>query len=291
MKLLKKSYAGIVLLLAGFTTAHASGDIEHADTTTQLSSMSAEQKKQDQDYFAAHSFEFSSIFKRHHPGPYWILEKTKEFQLSSAQIKQQEQLKFGMAKSTIAGNTALKQAYEKYATDAAAIAPSLAVIHQDIEAIGKAQTHLAQVMVPYHLKAYAALNPTQQALYRKWVACVGAACAQPDKAPMPPSNGATLEQRFQRLDADGDGFVTWEGAMPSRVSDFMNMDSNKDNAVTPAEYKAALPFGAFDRNTDGAISKAEFLATHRAMFMKFDADADQRISLSEFVTAQRAAGK
>ena len=197
-----------------------------------------------------------------------------------------------MAKSTIAGNTALKQAYEKYATDAAAIAPSLAVIHQDIEAIGKAQTHLAQVMVPYHLKAYAALNPTQQALYRKWVACVGAACAEPDKAPMPPSNGATLEQRFQRLDADGDGFVTWEEAMPSRVSDFMNMDSNKDNAATPAEYKAALPFGAFDRNTDGgAISKAEFLATHRAMFMKFDADADQRISLSEFATAQRAAGK
>lgn len=291
MKPLKKSFAGIVLLLAGFTTAHASGDIEHADATTLLSSMSAEQKKQDQDYFAAHSFEFSSIFKRHHPGPYWILERTKEFQLSSAQIKQQEQLKFGMAKVTIAGNTALKQAYEKYATDAAAIAPSLGVIHQDIEAIGKAQTHLAQVMVPYHLKAYAALNPTQQALYRKWVACGGAACAQPGTAPQPSSNAATLEQRFQRLDANGDGFVIWEEAMPSRVSDFMNMDSNKDNAVTPAEYKAALPFGAFDRNTDGTISKAEFLATHHTMFMKFDADADQRISLPEFVTAQRAAGK
>ena len=113
-------------MLAGFAPVHASGDVERADSTTQLPTMSAEQKKQAQQYFASHSFEFSSIFKRHHPGPYWILEKTKEFQLSSEQIKQQEDLK-----------------------------------------IGKAQTHLALVVVPYHLKAYAALNPVQQTLYRK----------------------------------------------------------------------------------------------------------------------------
>jgi len=43
-------------------------------------------------------------------------------------------------------------------------------VKQDIEAIGKAQTHLALVMVPYHLKAYAMLNPAQQMLYRKLVA-------------------------------------------------------------------------------------------------------------------------
>jgi len=113
MKLLKKSCVGIVLLLAGFTTAHASDDIKHADATTQLSSMSAEQKKQGQQYFASHSFEFSSIFKRHHPGPYWILEKTKEFQLSGEQIKQQEALKFAMAKSTISGNTYATKSIQK----------------------------------------------------------------------------------------------------------------------------------------------------------------------------------
>jgi hypothetical protein len=155
---------------SGFAPVHASGDVERADSTTQLSTMSAEQKKQEQQYFASHSFEFSSIFKRHHPGPYWILEKTKEFQLSGEQIKQQEVLKFAMAKSTISGNTVLQKAYTKYASDASAAEPSLAVIKQDIEAIGKAQTHLALVMVPYHLKAYAALNPAQQTLYRKLVA-------------------------------------------------------------------------------------------------------------------------
>lgn len=170
MKPLKKSYAGLVLLLAGFTTAHAAGDIGHADATPQLSTMSAEQKKQGQQYFASHSFEFSSIFKRHHPGPYWILEKAKELQLSGEQFKQQEDLKNGMAKSTLSGNAVLQKAYEKYASDASATEPSLAVIKQDIEAIGKAQTHLALVMVPYHLKAYAALNHAQQTLYLQLVA-------------------------------------------------------------------------------------------------------------------------
>ena len=120
--------------------------------------------------------------------------------------------------------------------------------------------------------------------------CAISACAQPGKEPQQSPGGASLEQRFQRLDANGDGSVAWEEAVPSREIDFMSMDKNKDNDVTPDEFLGALPFGTFDKNTDGAISKAEFLATHRAMFMKFDADADQRISLSEFATAQRAAG-
>ena len=161
---------GLVFLLAGFGPALASKVIEPAGATPQLSKMSESQKKQAQQYFASHSFEFSSIFKSHHPGPYWILEKTKEFQLSGEQIKQQEALKFAMAKSTISGNTVLQKAYKKYASDASATEPSLAVIKKDIEDIGKAQTHLALVMVPYHLKAYAALNPAQQTLYRKLVA-------------------------------------------------------------------------------------------------------------------------
>ncbi len=169
MKLLKKYFTGIALMLASFAPAHASNNIGHADSKASLSSMSAEQKKEQQKYFASHSFEFSSIFKSHHPGPYWILEHAQQFQLSSEQMKQQENLKFSMAKSTITGNTALQNAYKKYASDASAGEPSLALINQDIEAIGQAQTHLALVMVPYHLKAYSALNPAQQTLYRKLV--------------------------------------------------------------------------------------------------------------------------
>ena len=75
-----------------------------------------------------------------------------------------------MAKSTLSSSAVLQKAYEKYASDASATEPSLAVINDDIEAIGNAQTHLARVMVPYHLDAYAALRPAQQVLYRKLVA-------------------------------------------------------------------------------------------------------------------------
>lgn len=167
MNALKIYFSGIALLLVGIAPAQASGD---DGSRSKLSAMSAEQKKQEQKYFTSHSFEFSSIFKSHHPGPYWILENVKPLQLSSAQIKQQEDLKFGMAKSTISSNSVLRSAYKKYAADASKVDPSLTVIEQDIAEIGKAQTQLALVMVPYHLKAYAALNPAQQVLYRELVA-------------------------------------------------------------------------------------------------------------------------
>lgn len=170
MMLLKKSFVAIPILLAAFASAPTLTYAEGTASSTQLSKMSAEQKKQEQQYFASHSFEFSSIFKRYHPGPYWILEKAKQFQLTREQIKAQEDLKFAMAKNTIAGNAALQEAYTKYATDAMVTEPSLTVIQRDIEVIGNAQTQLARVMVPYHLQAYSALTPAQQTLYRKLVA-------------------------------------------------------------------------------------------------------------------------
>lgn len=174
MKPLSTSLTALAIASAFFQagSALAEGPARGAATGTpmDLSAMSPAQKKQGQEYFGTHSFEFSSIFKNHHPGPYWILAKTKEFHLSSEQIKQQEALKFAMAKSTLSSSAVLQKAYEKYASDASATEPSLAVINDDIEAIGNAQTHLARVMVPYHLDAYAALRPAQQVLYQKLVA-------------------------------------------------------------------------------------------------------------------------
>jgi Spy/CpxP family protein refolding chaperone len=163
-------FAGALLLPAGvaFTAVAQSAGPQHAGA--RLSSMTMAQKHQEQQYFTNHSFEFSSLFKRYHPGPYWILAKSSEFKLTAAQTRQQETLKNAMAKDTIKANIALKQAYAKYATDAKLAAPSLDTLRQDIDAIGHAQTRLAQVMLPYHLDSYAALTPTQQAVYNKLVA-------------------------------------------------------------------------------------------------------------------------
>lgn len=103
--------------------------------------------------------------------------------------------------------------------------------------------------------------------------------------------GPSLQERFARLDANGDGYITWEEAVPSRQADFRKMDASRDGRVMSGEYSGSLPFGRFDTNADRAISETEFLATHRGMFLQFDADRDARIALPEFGEAQRAAGR
>lgn len=170
MKYPAKSSAGIILLQLALSQAIAAEGPAGGVSATHPPDMSAEQKKAEQQYFAAHSFEFSSIFTRHHPGLYWILANAEHFQLSAEQAKRQETLKLAMARATISGNAALRKAYEKYASDASAAEPSRAVIRKDIEAIGEAQTHLAQVMVPFHLDAYAALNAAQRETYGRLAA-------------------------------------------------------------------------------------------------------------------------
>lgn len=139
------------------------------ESAPQLSQMTKEQKEQEQKYFRAHSLGFARIFSRYHPGPYWILHHRKEFRLTAGQVQAETRLKLGMARSTIEGNRRLMAAYKVYATDAAAANPSLAKIHSDIEAVGRAQTWLAGEMVPYHLKSYALLMAQQKQIYHRLV--------------------------------------------------------------------------------------------------------------------------
>lgn len=106
-----------------------------------------------------------------------------------------------------------------------------------------------------------------------------------------PAKAPSLEERFARLDANGDGYIVWEEAVPSRQADFRKMDGSRDGRVLAREYSGSLPFGRFDTNSDGVVSEAEFLATHRSMFLQFDADRNGRISLPEFGEAQKAVGR
>ena len=137
----------------------------YALTTMQLSHMTKEQKMQAQKYFRAHSLGFSQIFKRYHPGPYWILHNAKEFGLTKNQVAQEEKLKDGMAISTITDDKKLQKAYAIYKRNAAATAPNESVLKRDIYNVGKAETLLAWEMVPYHLKGYSLLTPAQKKIY------------------------------------------------------------------------------------------------------------------------------
>lgn len=120
---------------------------------------------------------------------------------------------------------------------------------------------------------------------------LAAGCQQIGQPRTPTEAATSLEARFDRLDKDGDRYITWVEAEPSRRGDFRSMDKNLDGALERSEFTGALPFDSFDADADGSISMQEFLGTHKAMFLKFDEDRDGRISLPEFGNAQRAAGR
>ncbi|ACK80764.1 MULTISPECIES: hypothetical protein [Acidithiobacillus] len=156
IKVLLPSITAILLLSTSSAYALSLG---------QLARMSPSQKKQAQQYFRTHSLDFSSVFKRYHPGPYWILKNKSAFRLTPRQIQGEVQLKNEMAMRTIEDSSALQHAYDKYKKDASTAHPTLAMIKSDIIRVGKAETQLAWEMVPYHLQGYALLNPAQKATY------------------------------------------------------------------------------------------------------------------------------
>lgn len=156
---------GVISLPIFVSQAANAGTLSNSD----IANMSMFDKLRAQSYFKSHSFDFPEIFSLYHPGPYWILKKKNDFRLTDEQLRQEEELKMGMAKNTIEDETVLKEAYATYTTDSAKLDPSSAQIILDIEAIGKAQTSLASEMVDYHLKSYALLTSEQKKIYHDLV--------------------------------------------------------------------------------------------------------------------------
>jgi Spy/CpxP family protein refolding chaperone len=120
-------------------------------------------------YFRTHSLDFPQVFRSHHPGPGWILSHNAQLNLTGAQMTIEKQLMLGMVTATRSDVGALQVAYAKYQADAALKEPSLQLITADVDAVGKAQTRLGLAMVPFHLKAYAALTPAQKVTYQMLV--------------------------------------------------------------------------------------------------------------------------
>lgn len=100
-----------------------------------------------------------------------------------------------------------------------------------------------------------------------------------------------ITKRFNRLDANRDGKVTWAEAYPVRARQFLAMDRNQDGIVETNEFGGrALPLSAFDANGDGKLELSEFVGQHRRMFRKFDTNRDGTIERDEFAAAQQAVG-
>lgn len=85
------------------------------------------------------------------------------------------------------------------------------------------------------------------------------------RGPEPPevSEMTREEKRFNRLDRNGDGRISREEMMATRVAAFRKLDTDGNNLLTFEEWAVATSnrFKAADRNGDLWLSREEFATT------------------------------
>jgi Ca2+-binding EF-hand superfamily protein len=110
-------------------------------------------------------------------------------------------------------------------------------------------------------------------------------------------DGIAIEQ----ADANQDGKVTRQEYVDARSAQFARMDRNGDGVVDEADSReradqsavgkrvAAAMRGRIDANSDGKISKDEFVSAPTTMFDRFDADKNSELDAKELEAARAAA--
>lgn len=109
---------------------------------------------------------------------------------------------------------------------------------------------------------------------------------------------ATLRPMFLELDTDRDGFIarTELPAGHALVASFAEYDADRDEKLARSDFdrwlEATRPdFASLDRNTDGALSRAELPSAHVLYkdFTRFDTDSNGKLSKAEFDAFGQAA--
>ena len=109
-------------------------------------------------------------------------------------------------------------------------------------------------------------------------------------------DGAALEQ----ADANKDGKVTRQEYIDARAAQFARMDRNGDGIFDDADSReladqsaiakraGARMRGRIDSNSDGKISKEEFVNAPTVLFDRFDADKSGELDAKELEAARNA---
>lgn len=123
--------------------------------------------------------------------------------------------------------------------------------------------------------------------------------------------GRGMMERFQTLDADSNGQVTSEEAGDWHEAVFLAMDADEDGKLTEEEYMSvqmgrgadpaqrgpryaerqaekAARFTQMDDDSDGFVTKEQFLANGRARFVDADRDKSGTLTSQEFAAARWA---
>lgn len=107
---------------------------------------------------------------------------------------------------------------------------------------------------------------------------------------------------LELADANNDGKVTRQEYIDSRAAQFARMDRNGDGVVDDADARqqadqsamakrmANAMRGRIDANSDGKISKDEFVNAPTMLFDRFDGDKNGELDAKE-LEAARAAGE
>jgi Ca2+-binding EF-hand superfamily protein len=119
------------------------------------------------------------------------------------------------------------------------------------------------------------------------------------------AQGASLQDQFSAIDADGDGSLTVAETVAFQRKVFELLDEDGDGAFSRAEFVAILErqaaeagadaaqadqrraiwtqrFDGVDYDQDGIVTTAEFDQAHEFRFASKDTDGDGRLSFAEF---------
>jgi hypothetical protein len=106
---------------------------------------------------------------------------------------------------------------------------------------------------------------------------------------------------IEHADANKDGKVTRQEYIDARAAQFARMDRNGDGVVDDADSReradqsavgkrvAAAMRARIDTNSDGKISKDEFVNAPTMLFDRFDADKNSELDAKELEAARGAA--
>jgi Ca2+-binding EF-hand superfamily protein len=108
---------------------------------------------------------------------------------------------------------------------------------------------------------------------------------------------------IEQADANQDGKVTRQEYIDARAAQFARMDRNGDGVVDDTDSReranqsavgkrvAAAMRGRIDTNSDGKISKDEFVSAPTMLFDRFDADKNSELDAKELEAARSAANR